>query len=232
MTKVRRKQRAARAAIVVNGQPLNPGQEQAWRAANADIASGELNRMKRGLAVLRRLEHECALAAESSAVREGLAETARLERDRGEEVLTSRLPELAGRIRVRTRDGLETLQRSGAIDATLYKAGMLYRDIYEASDPERDLRSCLDGLDRRGRAGEAVSEAWAERRLRLTRTLATVEAKVRLADCNGQAVRMLREVAGHARAIGAMFGGGGAQAAGKRALILALEACAAHFRLR
>ena len=61
--------------------------------------------------------------------------------------------------------------------------------------------------------------------------MAVIEAKVRMANRNARAVRMLREVAGNARSIGAMVSGGGSQAACKRALITALEVCAAHFSL-
>jgi hypothetical protein len=43
---------------------------------------------------------------------------------------------------------------------------------------------------------------------------------------------MLREVAGNARCVGAIVNGGGSQAICKRALITALDVCAAHFSLR
>jgi hypothetical protein len=232
LAKTRRGARSARAPVIVNGQVLNPGQERAWRAANEDLGSGELTRMQRGVRAMRRLEREFELQESAAAVRRGLAESVALEAARGEKIEVSKQQESQGRVRIRTRDGLETLERSGAIDATQYRAGLLYRDLYEATDPERDLRSHLDGLDRRGRAGEVVAEAWAERRLRLARTMAVIEAKVRLADRNDRAVRMLREVAGNARSIGAMMSGGGSQALCKRALITALDVCAAHFSLR
>jgi hypothetical protein len=217
--------------VVVGGQTLNAAQEQSWRTANEDISSGELHRMKQGLAALRKLERELETRAAAECVRLGVAETVALERARGSQIEVSRRQESRGRVRIRTRDGLETLARAGAIDATQYKAGLLYRDLYEATDPERDLRSHLDGLERRGRMGEVVAEAWAERRHRLARTVAVIEAKVRIADRNDRAVRMLREVAGHARCLGAILDGGGSQATGKRALITALNVCAAHFGL-
>jgi hypothetical protein len=231
MVKSRRRLRATRTAVVVNNQTLNAAQEQVWRVANEDIGSGEFLRMKRGLAGLRLLESEFALQASAVAVSRGLDETLALARARGERVELSKRQESQGRVRIRTRDGLDTLERSGAINQTQYKAGLLYRDLYEATDPERDLRSHMESLERRGRSGEASAEAWAERRLRLSRTVAVIEAKVRLADRNDRAVRALREVAGHARCIGAIVEGGGSQAIYKRALITALDVCAAHFRL-
>jgi hypothetical protein len=232
LARIGRRSRPARAAVVVSGRTLDPAQEQLWRTANEDVGSGELARMKRGLAALRRLEREFELQAAASAVRQGVAETVALEAARGEAVEISARPESRGRVRIRTRDGLETLERAGVIDPIQYRAGLLYRDLYEATDPERDLRSHLEGLERRGKAGDTLAEAWAERKFRLARTVAMIEAKVRLADRNDRAVRMLREVAGNARCVGAMFGGGGSQALGKRALVLALEVCAVHFGLR
>ena len=76
-----------------------------------------------------------------------------------------------------------------------------------------------------------AAEAWAERRLRLSRSIAALEDKVRLADRNGRAVRALREVAGHARCISHFVAGGGSQAVYRRALVLALDVCAGHFGL-
>ena len=155
-----------------------------------------------------------------------------LERLRGEGIEVSKDAQHRGRIRIRTRDGLETLAASGSITATQYRAGLLYRGLYEATDPERGLKSHMDDLDKRGGGGPgAVSEAWAERRLRLARTVASIEAKVRLADRNDRAVRALREVAGHARCIAQLSSGGGGQAAYRGALRLALDVCVDHFRL-
>jgi hypothetical protein len=232
MAKTKRRARSTGPAVVVNGQILNATQEQVWRAANEDIGSGVLIRMKQGLAALRRLESEFCTQASATAVEHGMAETVALEMARGEKIEVSQRAESRGRVRIRTRDGLETLARAAAINPAQYRAGMLYRDLYEATDPERDLRSHLDGLERRGRSGESAAETWAERRHRLARTIAVIEAKVRLADRNDRAVRILREVAGHARCLGAMMGGGGSHAVHKRALVTALDVCAAHFGVR
>ena len=232
MARAKRRARSSGPAVVVNGQTLNAAQEQAWRVANEDIGSGVLIRMKQGLAALRRLEGEFGTQISVTAIQHGLAESVALERARGEKIEVSNQAESRGRVRIRTRDGLETLARAAAISPAQHRAGMLYRDLYEATDPERDLRSHLDGLERRGRSGESMAEAWAERRHRLARTVAVIEAKVRLADRNDRAVRILREVAGHARCLGAMMGGGGSHATHKRALITALDVCAAHFGVR
>jgi hypothetical protein len=111
---------------------------------------------------------------------------------------------------------------------------MLYRDLYEAADPERDLRSQMGDLSRQGSRSppSAAFESWQERRLRLAGAMAAIEDKVRVADRNGRAVRALREVAGHARCISHFASGGSGQGAHRQALGLALDVAADHFGLR
>ena len=233
MARPKRKPVHDRPRLAINGQPLNASQEQDWRRANEDLASRDLPRMRRGVEVLRQLEAALRAQQTDAGVRRGLDDTLALERGRGEQIEISQRPESRGRIRIRTRDGLETLQRSGALTGAQVRAGLLYRELYEAADPERDLRSQMQDLDRRGRgaASMAASEAWQERRLRLAGAMAVIEAKVRVADRNGHAVRALREVAGHARCISHIASGGGGQAAYRRALSLALDVAAGHFGL-
>lgn len=232
MARRKTKARVVGAGVVINGRVLNAMQERTWRLANEEIASAEFDRVKRGAIALRVLEAELAADRASAEVQAGLDDTLELARARGEKMEVSKRPESLGRVRIRTRDGLETLERSGAITAVQFRAGLLYRDLYEATDPERDLRSHMADLDHRGgKAGGDIAEAWAERRTRLVRTLAAIEAKVRLADRNDRAVRALREVAGGARCISHFIAGGGGQASYRRGLVLALDVCATHFRL-
>lgn len=233
MSKSKRRLAPERPRLAVNGRPLSVQQAQDWRRANEDLASSDFSRVKRGVDALRALE--AALRAEETAagVRRGLDDTIALERRRGETIEVSGRPESRGRVRIRTRDGLETLQRSGAIDAVQFRAGMIYRELYEAADPERDLRSQLSDLDRRGSGAVATvgAEAWQERRLRLAGAVAVIEQKVRIADRNGRAVRALREVAGHARCVSHFASGGGGHSVYRRALALALDVAATHFGL-
>jgi hypothetical protein len=230
MTRRKRKCAAERPRVVVNGVTLSARQERCWRTANDDVDSGDDHRIRRGLSALAAIELELAAEQSALAVQRGLADTLALERGRGEQVDASS----DRRIRIRTRDGLETLVRTGAIDAAQQRAGLLYRDLYEAADPERDLKSHMQALDRlrQAAAPSGRAEAWAERRLRLSGAMAALEAKVRDADRNDLAVRALREVAGHARCISHLVQGGGAQARYRRALVLALDVCVEHFGLR
>jgi hypothetical protein len=234
MAKHRQKSRSALGRVIVNGAVLNAVQQQLLRGAGDDIASVDFNRRRRAHGALRRLESQIADDRELEATRRGIDESVALARARGETIEISSHAETRGRVRIRSRDGLESLESVGAITAVQYRAGLFYRSLYEATDPERDLRSQMASPALSGVGGSAVAgstEAWAERRVRLSRSMATLEDKVLIADRNGRAVRALREVAGHARCISHFVAGGGSQAAYRRALIQALDVCAAHFGL-
>ena len=215
---------------MLNGRPLTPLQQRRLRIAGEDIESGDPARVRRGAQALRTLEADLAADLAAAQVRVGIDETVSLERLRGETIEVSKDAHSRGRVRIRSRDGLETLAACGAITPTQHRAGLLYRGLYEATDPERGLKSHMHDLDRPGGGPGGVAEGWAERRLRLARTIAAIEAKVRMADRNDRAVRALREVAGHARCLAQLASGGGAQASYRRALGLALDVCADHFR--
>jgi hypothetical protein len=236
MPKTRRRPRAPAAAIKVNDQVLSGGQFALWRSAEEDANSPAFAAQARAAAKFQALEADLERRRGEQAILHGIDETLSLARARGEEVELAGNPDCIARVRVRSRDGLETLARSGAITPVQFRAGLLYRDLYEANDPERDLRSqmsskaFLEGGSAGGGTGRP--EAWAERRLRLSRQVAAIEAKVRIADRNGRAVGVLREVAGAARCVSHATTGGGAQASRRRSLILALDIVAGHFGVR
>ena len=234
MTRRKHKPKPTVARPRVNDAPLTAVQEQLWRAANDDLTSADFARRKRGHGRLRLLEAELADEQRVQSVRRGIDESAALAKARGEQVEVSKSPDARGRVRIRSRDGLETLERSGAISQVQFKAGLFYRTLYEATDPERDLRSQMGSLALAGAGGQGgpgLCEAWAERRVRLSGSIAALEEKVRVADRNGRAVRALREVAGHARCISHFVAGGGSQSTYRRALLVALDVCAGHFGL-
>jgi len=234
MSKRKQKSKHLATTVEINGACLNGGQERLWRAALDDLASLDFATRRRGHAALRRLEDELSAARADSDILAGVEETVALERARGEQVEVSSVPQTKGRVRIRSRDGLESLERAGVLSPVQYKAGLFYRGLYEATDPERDLRSQMSSPAMSGvgaPAGAAGAEAWAERRVRLGLAIASLEDKVRVADRNGRAVRALREVAGHARCISHFVAGGGSQSTYRRALLVALDVCAGHFGL-
>ena len=236
MRKVRKRARVSGMAIKVNDQQLSGAQSLAWRTAEAEAQSASYRERARAAARFQALEAELELRRMEREVREGLDESMALARARGEQVERFQAPDALPHVRIRSRDGLETLANSGGITAAQFRAGMLYRGLYEANDPERDLRSQLTAPAFLGGGSSGAApgraEAWAERRVRLSRALATVEAKVRIADRNDRAVNLLREVAGHARCLSHMARGGGGQAAYRRSLVLALDVVAGHFGVR
>lgn len=233
MTKSRLRRRTPLRAPIVNGLPLSAGQAAALRAAEDQSRVQGFDPRARAAARLHDLEAALARERQALEVQEGLSETVALERARGEEVEISNRAEERGRVRVRSRDGLESLARAGALSPAQFRAGMLYRDLYEAADPERDLRSQMNSpafmAGGRSAGGHVTPEAWAARRARLAQTIAQIETKVRVADRNDRAVQALREVAGHARCVSHISKGGGGQAAFRRSLILALDIVAIHF---
>ncbi len=235
MRKLRKRISAPAAQIRVNDQVLTAAQSVVLRAAEDAAQSTAFADRARAAARFQALEAELERRRHQTALRDGLDESLALARARGEAVETSRASDVFTHVRIRSRDGLETLARSEAITPRQLRAGMLYRDLYEAHDPERGLRSQMTApAFVQGGASPASAgppEAWAERRLRLSASMATIEAKVRNADRNGRAVEVLRQVAGHARCVSHMARGGGGQAACRKALILALDIVAGHFRV-
>jgi hypothetical protein len=230
--KARKTTRAGRPRLKVNDRVLTPAQEASLRAAGQEAQAPDV--AARAAAKLQALEAALTRDRAEAEVREGLTESLALARARGERVEQVSAGDPVRRVRVLSRDGLESLARGGAITGAQFAAGMLYRGLYEAADPERDLRSQLSapaflGAGTASAGAAQPKEAWAERRLRLSGQIAGVEEKVRVADRNGRAVRALREVAGHARCLSHFVKGGGGQAAYRQALVLALDVVAGHF---
>lgn len=143
------------------------------------------------------------------------------------------------RRRILGRDGLDTLLKAEAIGRAEYAAGMRYRELYEATDPERALRAV--NWSHVGGAGPKA-DPFAEKRARLQKKIETLEIKVRAGDPScagalgaspaerlGRRLMALREVAGKGRSVRAAFGAGRASETYRNALIEALTVAAQHF---
>jgi hypothetical protein len=172
---------------------------------------------------LRVIAESGAAEAEALALAERLDETARLERARGGEVVRE-----DGRLRIPSRDGLQTLHERGGLEEPEYQAGLLYRRCFEtlSAGPRSNLnRDFMTGV--RGFAEPGV-EGFAELRALRAEQLHRWEA---LAG-TGRQLWVLRLVAGQGRTINSLGAGGSARLANTRALAEVLRAIAVERRLR
>lgn len=161
--------------------------------------------------------------AEGLALIQRMDETARLEQARGGEVVRD-----GPRMRIPTRDGLQTLRDGGALEGPEYEAGLMYRRCFETlsagprSNLNRDFMSGVRGV------AEAGADSFAELRALRAEQLARWEA---LAG-TGRQLWVLRLVAGQGRTINSLGSGGSARLANTRALAEVLRAIATERGLR
>jgi hypothetical protein len=161
--------------------------------------------------------------AEALALAQRLDETARLERARGGEVVVQE-----GRMRIPSRDGLQTLRERGGLEGPEYEAGLMYRRCFEtlAAGPRSNLnRDFMSGV--RGVA-EPGADGFAELRALRAEQLARWEAMAG----TGRQLWVLRLVAGQGRTINSLGSGGSARLANTRALAEVLRAIAVERGLR
>lgn len=161
--------------------------------------------------------------AEALALVQRLDETVRLEQGRGGTVERAE-----GRLRITSRDGLQTLLERGGLERPEYEAGLMYRRCYETltagprSNLNRDFMSGVRGV------ADASADGFAELRALRAQQLARWEA---LADA-GRQLWVLRLVAGQGRTINSLGSGGSARLANTRAIVEALRAIAVERGLR
>lgn len=134
-----------------------------------------------------------------------------------------------GRLRLISRDGLESLMISGALTPPEHAAGMRYRGWVE------DLREPLGSQMGERTAGSPVINVDGESRAQQRRTdarnaIMRAEAVVK-AGANGRRIMTLRQVAGLARTIASLGGGGATRARNTAALQIALQILADHWGL-
>ncbi len=151
--------------------------------------------------------------AEARAHADGLNQTIVLARERGETVEQGQ-----GRLRITSRDGLQTLFEQGRMERPEYEAGMMYRRCYEALDAgprsnlNRDFASGVRGF------GEASAEGFAELRAMRADRLRLWEGLAK----TGREVWILRLVGGQGRTINSVAPGGSARLANTEALMAVL----------
>jgi hypothetical protein len=173
-------------------------QASTLRAAARAEAAGRPAQARR---LRQDLEAQLEAAADAAWLDGALAETAALEQTRGGAVERS-----PGRVRISGRDGLRTLEASGALSPRQVAAGLHYRDRFEAAQSRAGSALAL----RPGGGGGAadVPERIAARLAQARRDLDRMErAVVARYAAEGRpalaadALLVLREVAGLGRAV-------------------------------
>lgn len=185
-----------------------------------------VRRKGRGMSAedLARLTVQRAAArAEARALEDAMAQTATLARQRGEMV-----EQTQGRLRITSRDGLQSLFERGGLERPEYEAGLMYRRCYETlhagprSNLARDFSSGVRGFAEGPAEGFAELRAFRAEKLRQWEGLAQT----------GRQVWILRLVAGQGRSINSVAPGGSARAANTKALMAVLGEIARERGLR
>lgn len=171
--------------IEIGGVTLNGEQSRRFRTAAEQQASSDRMLQGAGHKTMVQLKAEIDAVIAANAVKRDLVETEALETLRGSEFEVSNRQESAGRLRVLTRDGLETLsanrkRKDGrTIPALLtrnqHAAGLRYRHDYEMLDPERKLTP--PSPDRI--AGPVHGgDGWEKKRLEIERRIWTIHLMI------------------------------------------------------
>lgn len=132
-----------------------------------------------------------------------------------------------GRVRLRSRDGLASLNDTGSLTDDELKAGLAYRHCYETA--AGGLRSALGQTEGGGRnvpVGFAPRDAAALQRAYVMARLAQMERTVGAEMHDGRELTVLRMVAGEGRTLSSLAAGGNAKVANLAALRRALAAVA------
>ena len=202
----------------VNGRSLNLGQAKVLKSAEKAEARG---RGPLARALYERLEVQLAKLDEAETRLRALMEADALERGRGGAVEPGSPP------KVRGRDGLETLEASGAVTAMQAAAGARYREAYEAAHRGMASSMALRPGGVRGGLGERP-EGPAARQARAVMAVKRMEQAVadRFGDdrpAAAEAIMVLREVAGEGRSVRTLSTSGQRRARLTRRLIEALD---------
>jgi len=227
--------------VVVRGVVLTPTQAARLAHAEANLADADLGRRRMGRDQTLALDAEIDAKVQEARRRADLDETLTLEARRGSSIEVSDRQEHRGRVRITSRDGLETLLTAHSITTIQHAAGLRYRDDYEAIDPEKQLTPPSIDQSRnisRGGDGYALKRREIEERVRDLEKMIQEEdrtfkgANGRTAvERTGRAVWALREIAGKGSNLRSLTNSGSVQASISAALILALDCAAVAYGL-
>jgi hypothetical protein len=227
--------------IQVGGVLLTAEQTRRFRRAEEHAASEDHRLKVSGRAALVQLEAEIAEAEARQRVAADLVETRALEEARGATIEVSNRPEHRGRIRIASRDGLETLMTAGSLTSNQYAAGLRYRADYEQLDPERGLTPpALDQTRKVVRGGDGWAKKLEEIRTRVEAIDQAIQAEdptfrgaaaVNPVHRTGRRVWALREIAGKGANLRALGLSGNSREAVREHLIAALDCAAITYGL-
>ncbi|MGX1745037.1 MULTISPECIES: hypothetical protein [unclassified Brevundimonas] len=229
------------APVSIRGVRLTDSQALRFMAAEAKVASPDLDQQRDGQRMFRALDAEIDARILERDAKENLEELRSLEALRGFDIGVSDHEKARGAPRA-SRDGLETLLTAGSITRTQHAAGLRYRADYEMLDPEKGLTPPT--LDPALRNIVRGGEGFAQKRREREEFVRDLEAMIQEEDRTfrgalgksdverlGRAVWALREVAGKGANLLTLSSSGSTRTAISEALIVGLDCAAIAYGL-
>lgn len=229
------------APVMIRGVRLTDSQAMRFMAAEAKVASPDLDQQRDGQRMFRALDAEIDARILERDAKANLEELRSLEALRGLDIGVSDHEKARGAPRA-SRDGLETLLTSGSITRTQHAAGLRYRADYELLDPEKGLTPPT--LDPALRNIVRGGEGFAQKRREREEFVRDLEAMIQEEDRTfrgalgksdverlGRAAWALREVAGKGGSVLSLTSSGSMRTLIADALIVALDCAAIAYGL-
>lgn len=211
------------------------------RRAEEKLQSGDPRRMEAGKNAVLDIARSIQNRTESHDRARHQKEFRALEELRGSEFAEPSKNEPPGRLRITSRDGLETLLTAGSITRTQHAAGLRYRDDYELLDPEKGLTPpSIDQTRKITRGGDGFAQKRREREEFVRDLEAMIQEEDRTfrgalgrsdVERVGRAVWALREIAGKGANLLTLSSSGSTRTAISEALIVALDCAAIAYGL-
>ncbi len=229
------------APVSIRGVRLTDSQALRFMAAEAKVASPDLDQQRDGQRMFRALDAEIDARILERDAKANLEELRSLEALRGLDIGVSDHEKARGAPRA-SRDGLETLLTAGSISRTQHAAGLRYRADYEMLDPEKGLTPPT--LDPALRNIVRGGEGFAQKRREREEFVRDLEAMIQEEDRTfrgslgksdverlGRAVWALREVAGKGGSVLSLTSSGSLRTLIVEALIVGLDCAAIAYGL-
>jgi len=233
------------APVSIRGVRLTDSQALRFVAAEAKVASPDLDQQRDGQRMFRALDAEIDARILERDAKENLEELRSLEALRGLDIGVSDHEKARGAPRA-SRDGLETLLTAGSITRTQHAAGILYRADYERIDPEKQLTP--PQLDPEKINVVRGGDGWDQKRREIeervfgihlmicgvaapTKDERRAMPRLPMGHPAARAIHALNEVAGKGSNIRDLANGGSARARIRDDLEFALDACAITYGL-